>query len=68
VIITSKTRADVMPDIETAEKLGILIMTRESLESAINRTLTQPNADQMYAEAEQAVREALASYQVQETL
>jgi hypothetical protein len=65
VMVTSKVRADIAPDIETTEKLGILIMTRESLESAINRTLMQPNADKMYAEFEQAVSEALAKYQIQ---
>lgn len=45
---------------------GILIMTRESLESAMDRTIAQPNADQMYKEAERAVSEALTKYQAQE--
>jgi hypothetical protein len=62
MMITSKTRAEITPDLETAEKLGILVMTRESLETAINRTLVQPNADQMYDEAEKAITEAIARY------
>ena len=69
VIVTSKTRAEITPDLETAEKLGILVMTRENLDSAINqRTLVHPNADLVYAEAEQVVTDALAKYQAQETL
>jgi hypothetical protein len=44
-------------------------MTRENLDNAINqRTLVHPNADQVYAEAEQIVSEERAKYQTQETL
>jgi hypothetical protein len=69
VIVTSKTRAEITPDLEAAEKLGILVMTRENLDNAINqRTLVHPNADQIYAEAEQVVSEALAKHQAQQTL
>ena len=69
VIVTSKARVEVAPDLETAEKLGILVMTRENLDNAINqRTIVHPNADQVYAEAEQIVSEALAKYQAGETL
>jgi hypothetical protein len=68
VMVTSKMRADITPDLEAAEKLGILVMTRESLESAINRTLVQPSPDQMYEEAERTIREAAAKYQAQESL
>jgi hypothetical protein len=68
VMVTSKTRADITPDLETADKLGILVMTRESLESAMNRTLTHPNPDQMYEEAERSIREAAAKYQAQGSL
>ena len=68
VMVTSKTRADITPDLETADMLGILVMTRESLESAMNRTLTHPNPDQMYEEAERSIREAAAKYQAQGSL
>ena len=63
-MVTSKTRAEVAPDIEAAEKLGVLVMTREHLDQAINqRTLVFANANQMYLEAEQSVSAALAKYQ-----
>lgn len=68
VIVTSKLRADIAPDIEFAERLGILVMTRESLESAINRTLIQPSADQLYADADKAITDALAKYAKDDTL
>jgi hypothetical protein len=67
VIVTSKTAAEVTPDIEAAERLGIRVITREGIERIIERTLIQPNADQSYADAEQAVSAALAKYQVQPT-
>ena len=42
------------------------MVTRETLDNAIvQRTLMVPNADQVYAEAEQAIKEALAKYQPQ---
>jgi hypothetical protein len=68
-MVTSKTKAEISPDVESAEKLGILVMTRENLDSAINqRTLILPNSDQIYSEAERIVSDALAKYQTQETL
>lgn len=68
VIVTSKTRSEITPDLETAEKLGVLVMTRENLDNAINQTtLVHSNADQMYAEAEQTVSVAMVKYQEQET-
>jgi hypothetical protein len=63
VMVTSKLTSEIKPDVEAAERLGISIVAREQLESAINRTLIQPNADQIYAEAEQAMNAALAKYQ-----
>ncbi len=68
VMVTSKMRAEIAPDLEAAEKLGVLVMTRESLESAVNRTLVQPNADQMYTEAEKAITEAIAKHKESDTL
>jgi hypothetical protein len=68
VIVTSMTAAEVKADIEAAERLGILVIARENLDRAIDRTLVQPNADQTYAEAEQAVSAALAKYQTQPAL
>jgi len=51
VIISSRTQAEISADIEQAEKLGVLVITRENLEQAITRTLVLPNAEQLYEEA-----------------
>lgn len=62
VIVTSRTAAEIKADVEAAERLGILVISREGLEETITRTVFQPTADQMYAEGEQAVAAALAKY------
>jgi hypothetical protein len=68
VMVTSKTMNEVVPDIEAAEKLGVLVITREGLDRATVQTLRLPNADQIYTEAEQTVSTALAKYKAQATV
>jgi hypothetical protein len=65
VIVTSKTSDEVKPDMEQAERLGILVITRESFEQVINRTLVLPNADRLYEESERSIRAALAKHESQ---
>jgi hypothetical protein len=62
VIVTSRTRAEVTPDIEPAERLGIYIVTRESLEESITMTMIQHNADDIYNRAMQIVSAAGEQY------
>jgi hypothetical protein len=68
VIVTSKRGAEVEPDIEQAEKLSMLVLTREAIDELLNRTLTLPNADQLYNEALQVVQAAKAKYEQVESL
>ena len=68
VIVASKTRDEVRPDIEQAEKLGILVVTREDLEKGISRTIVILNADELYAQARESVRTAQARYEAEMTL
>lgn len=63
VIVTSKAREEVKADLEQAEKLGVVVLTRESLEEALKRTLVLPNAEALFAEGEQAAQAAQAKYQ-----
>lgn len=63
VMVTSKAREEVKADLEQAEKLGVVVLTRESLEEALKRTLVLPDADALFAEGEQAVQAAQAKYQ-----
>jgi hypothetical protein len=68
VIVTSKTRGEVMADIEQAERLRVLVITQEDLQQSSNRTLALPNADQLFEQAEQTVEAAAAKYEVQAEL
>ena len=63
VIVTTRTLTDVKVDLEAAERLGVVVITREAIEQLFPRTLIQPDSDQLYAQAEQAVTAALAKYQ-----
>lgn len=67
-IVTSRTAAEIQAEVEAAERLGVLVMTRENLDRAIERTLVQPNAEQSYVEAEQAVSAGLTKYQTEPDL
>lgn len=52
VLVTSKGREEVKGNIEQAKRLGILVLTRESIDDAINRTVVVSDADQFYNDAE----------------
>ena len=67
-IVTSRPRAEISADIEQAEKLGVLIMSREDLEQAVSKTLVLPNAEQLYEEAIKTVEAAKAKYKAQAPL
>jgi len=64
VIVTSKSKEEIKADLEQAEKLGILVITRESLEEALKRTLFFPNAEALFAELEQSTIMAQEKYQI----
>ena len=58
IIVTSKTREEVRADIEQAEKLGVVVMTRESLGDGLKQTLVLPDAEALFAEGERTARAA----------
>ncbi|WP_156938154.1 hypothetical protein [Mesorhizobium sp. WSM3626] len=65
VIVTSRTREEIAAEVETAEQLGVFVVTREGLLEALNvRSPMQPDADRMFVEAEKylaAKRETAAA-------
>jgi F0F1-type ATP synthase membrane subunit b/b' len=61
-MVTSKTREEIRADLEQAEKLGVLVVTREDVEQELTSTLRLPNADQIYERAEQTIRELKAKH------
>ncbi len=56
IIVTTKTREEVRAESEQAHKLGVLVATREVFGELITRSLLFPNADQLYAQAEEALQ------------
>lgn len=67
-IVTNKAREEIRPDLEQAERWGILVITRENLESFVDRTLVLPQADELYQQAEKDVQNAMAKYEAQPAL
>lgn len=65
VIVTSKKRSEIRGDIEQAERLGVLIITAETLAAALPRTLERGDADVIFLEGEREVATALAKYEAQ---
>lgn len=59
VLVTSKTLEEVRPEIDQAEQNGIYILTRESIDRLLQRTLAPLNPEQLYIEAEQLVSAAI---------
>ena len=62
VIVSSKSREEVSADLEQAEKLGVLVLTKESLSQAIDRTLVLQDSERIYAEGERVVGERQGKY------
>jgi hypothetical protein len=62
VIVTSKLQDEVRADIDQAEKLGVLVITRETLFSLVDRTTTARNPDEYFLEAEKLVQERRATH------
>lgn len=65
ILVTSKSREDISPELEQAERHGILVMAREDLSAAIEQLFTYPDPNRMYNDAIQAVRLAQAKYHEQ---
>ncbi len=59
VIVSSKSRKEVAADIEQAEKLGVLVITRDEILKLLDQTLMLPNAENIYLEAELKVKKAV---------
>ncbi len=68
VMVTSQPKADVEVDLEPAEKLGILVMTREDLEAGLQRTTVNHDPDKIFEGAEARVKAAKAKYEAQSSL
>lgn len=66
VMVTSRTREEIRADLDQAERLGVLVITKEVIEEVLTRTITIPNADSLFIEAERAVHENLSKYHLEQ--
>jgi hypothetical protein len=57
MIVTTLTREDVKADIEQAERLGTVVLTRDALDAALTRTMVSQNPEATFAEAEKEIEE-----------
>ncbi|MGO7185946.1 hypothetical protein ACCT14_32005 [Rhizobium brockwellii] len=62
VIVTSLPKSSVIAEIEQAERLGVAVATRETLEAAIERTLLPPHPEAIFIETEKQIAEASARH------
>jgi hypothetical protein len=62
VMVTTLTKDEIRADIEQAERLGVLVLARDFLDEAATRARLVSNPDQMYAQAETTIAEAIARH------
>lgn len=63
VLVTSLRATDIEAEMAAAEKLGVLVLTRENLDSLLARSITLPDADALYEEGIELVRAARKKHQ-----
>ena len=68
IIVTTKSRDEITPDLGQAERLGILVLSRENLEGMLDLTIRLPTPDQIYDEAIQTVRTAQTKHESQDAV
>jgi hypothetical protein len=56
VIVTTLGRDEVKADLDQAQKLGVVVATREDLSEALDRTVMMQNADLIFSEAQDNLR------------
>lgn len=63
VLVTTLRSEDIAAERSDAERLGVLVLTREKIESVLNESSTTPDAERMFADAVESVQSALATAQ-----
>lgn len=56
VIVTAKTKEEVKADLEQAQKLGVLVVTQESLRELLQQTIAAPDSEVIYSQAWESVQ------------
>lgn len=56
LMVTTKTRDELKAELEHAHEMGVLVATKDDFPQVLNRTILFPDANRVYAEAEEALR------------
>jgi Holliday junction resolvase len=56
IIVTTKPREEIKADLEQAYKLGVFVVTRETLAELLEQTKLIPDASRLYAQAEEKLK------------
>lgn len=67
VIVTSLAREEVKADLEQAERLGALVLTRDEIDQLVLGTLTPGDADLIFENAERRVQEAQEMHKLRQS-
>ena len=62
IILSSLERGKLAADLEQAEKLGVLVLSKESLQDGLNRTMLNSNAESYYKEAIENIRAGIEKH------
>lgn len=62
VIVTSKSKDEIRADVDQAEKLGVLVITSETLSTLVARTVFAQNVDELFSEAEKVIQERQSAH------
>lgn len=57
VMVTTRSTEEVRTELDDARRAGIVVITRDDMPELLTRTLLLPNADQLYARAEESLRD-----------
>ena len=55
-MVTTRPREEVKVGAEMAERLGVLILSREDLSAAVDRTIVLPDPEAIYFEGQQIIK------------
>jgi hypothetical protein len=62
IIITQRSRAEVMGDVGDAERNGVLVLSKDDFDRLLDRTLFVQNVEEAFVDAEAKVLEAMISH------
>jgi Holliday junction resolvase len=68
ILVTTLRADDIAAEREDAERLGVVVLTRENIETAIDRSIVIPNPEGVYADALQSAQAGIDKHAGQATV